>query len=185
MRLEKLPIEGAWIRRFPVHADERGFFREWFKASEIESEVGRSFEVEQSNISVSHAGVLRGIHYSVAPKGQGKWITCVSGSIWDVVVDIRPSSSTFKKWIGINLSGQSGDAVFISQGLGHAFMAMEDNSAVAYLLTSPYSPEEEFEINPLDPALAIEWPMKGYSMSSKDASAPTLAERLIQGKLPE
>lgn len=184
MDIEKLPIEGAWIARSAIHSDERGFFREWFKASDIDAVTGRAFRVLQSNISLSHRGVLRGIHYSLAPEGQAKWITCVSGSIWDVVVDIRPSSSTYRKWIAVPLSGDRGEAIFISEGLGHGFLSLEDNSIVSYLLTSPYSPQEEFEINPLDPELAIDWVLTERLMSPKDASAPTLAGRLAEGKLP-
>ena len=184
MEFEKLFIGDAWIVRSSVHADRRGIFHEWFQNDEIQNMLGRKFVVAQSNISLSHRGVLRGIHYSLAPNGQAKWITCVSGSIWDVVVDIRPSSPTFKKWVGVDLHGQAGVSLFIGEGLGHAFISLEDNSIVSYLLTSPYSPKEEFEINPLDPELAIQWPICGQIMSPKDESAPTLETRHTQGKLP-
>lgn len=183
MEIEKLAIEGLWIGRSPIHADERGFFREWFRSGGIESAIGRKFEVSQSNISMSNRGVLRGIHYSLAPAGQAKWITCVSGSIWDVAVDLRPASPTFKKWIGVTLTASSGEALFLSEGLGHGFISLEDNSVVSYLLTSPYSPSEEFEINPLDPELGIDWPGIDRLMSPKDEHAPTLATRLAEGNL--
>lgn len=179
MIIQELGIKGAWIARSAIHKDNRGYFREWFKASEIEIAMGRSFEVQQGNISSSKKGVLRGIHYSLAKKGQGKWITSVSGSIWDVIVDIRPSSPTFKRWIGTELNANTGDALFISEGLGHGFISLEDNSTVAYLLTSKYSPEEEFAIHPLDSELAITWPFENPLLSLKDASAPTLREQLI------
>ena len=115
----------------------------------------------------------------IAPRGQAKWITCISGSIWDVVVDLRPSSSTFKSWIGVELNAESGDAVFISNGLGHGYMSLENNSTVVYLVTSPYSPTEEFEIFPLDPELAISWPLENPSLSTKDKSGPTFANRKL------
>jgi len=184
MELEALSIEGAWIGRSSIHKDQRGFFREWFKANEIERVIGRKFSVAQANVSQSNRGVVRGIHYSLATTGQGKWVSCMSGSIWDVVVDIRPSSPTFKKWVGVTLRGDVGEALFISEGLGHGFISLEENTVVTYLLTSPYSPEEEFEINPRDPDLAIEWPGLEHLVSPKDASAPSLAERLAAGKLP-
>jgi dTDP-4-dehydrorhamnose 3,5-epimerase len=184
MEIEKLAIEGLWIGRSPILSDPRGFFREWFKSDDIGSEIGRKFEVSQSNISMSNCGVLRGIHYSLAPTGQAKWITCISGSIWDVAVDIRPSSPTYRKWIGVTLTAGSGEALFLSEGLGHAFISLEDNSMVSYLLNSPYSPSEEFEINPLDPELSIRWPGVDLLMSSKDEHAPTLAMRYSEGKLP-
>jgi dTDP-4-dehydrorhamnose 3,5-epimerase len=84
-------------------------------------------------------GLLRGIHYSIAPRGQAKWITCVSGSIQDVIVDIRPDSKTFGQWVDVELKGDSGKAVLISEGLGHGFLALEDNTAVAYLVSTPFS----------------------------------------------
>lgn len=185
MEMERLEIDGAWIGQSPIYSDERGFFREWFKSSDLELAIGSEFEVAQSNLSMSHRGAMRGIHYSLAPIGQAKWITCVSGSIWDVVVDIRPSSPTFKRWIGVLLSADNGKAIFISKDLGHGFMSLEDNSVVSYMLTSPYSPAEEFEINPLDPELGIGWPLADHVMSPKDESAPTLAMRLAEGKLPK
>ena len=184
MEFKNLAIEGAWIAQSAVHADERGSFREWFKAGEIRAATGREFAVSQSNVSVSQKGVLRGIHYSLASQGQAKWVTCLTGSIWDVIVDIRPSSPTFKKWVGVELRGESGDVALISEGLGHGFISLEDNSVVSYLLTSPFSPEEEFEINPMDPELAIAWPLSERLMSPKDEIAPTLAMRYAQGKLP-
>ena len=183
MEIEGLGIKGAWIARSPVHHDERGYFREWFKSEEIQSATGLKFSVEQANISSSNKGVLRGIHYSLARQGQGKWVTCVTGSIWDVIVDIRPESPTFKKWIGIELIGGSGDAVFISGGLGHGFITLEDETNVSYLLTSKYSPTEEFEISPFDPELGISWPNTKLFLSEKDKSAPTLQELLNSGNL--
>ena len=145
--------------------------------------MGRSFDVQQGNMSSSKKGVLRGIHYSLAKSGQGKWITSISGSVWDVVVDIRPSSPTYKKWIGTELNSNTGDALFISEGLGHGFISLEDNSTVAYLLTSKYSPADEFAIHPLDSELAITWPFENPSLSHRDASAPTLQEQFLSGNL--
>jgi len=183
MKFEELGIKGVWIARSTVHIDDRGQFREWFKEVEFKAVTGRSFDVKQANISSSNKGVLRGIHYSVASEGQGKWITCISGAIWDVVVDLRQSSQTFMKWVGVDLSAASGDSLFISEGLGHGFVSLENNSTVAYLTTSEYSPSEEFEIHPLDSDLAITWPLKELFLSSKDESAPTLQAELSTGRL--
>ncbi len=184
MEFEGLAIEGAWLARSPVHRDERGFFREWFRGDELPSATGREFKVVQSNTSLSAKGVLRGIHYSLAPQGQAKWITCMAGSIWDVVVDIRPSSPTFKKWVGVELEGSSGDSLLISEGLGHAFIALEDDSVVTYLLTSPYSPKEEFGLNPLDDELAIHWPINNPSLSPADEKAISISEAFAANRLP-
>lgn len=187
MKLKPLGIEGAWLAESPVWSDERGFFREWFKAEDVLAAIGIDFSIQQANISQSKRGVIRGIHYSLAPQGQAKWVTCVSGSIQDVIVDIRPSSSTFGTWIEVELKGDSGNAVFISEGLGHGFLALEESTAVAYLVSSPFSPNDEFEINPLDEKIGINWGMdlSSIKISDKDKIAPTLAERLAEGKLPK
>ncbi len=187
MKITPLGIEGAWLAESPVWSDERGFFREWFKAEDVKSATGRDFGIEQANISVSSSGTLRGIHYSIAPQGQAKWITCVSGSIKDIIVDIRPTSETYGNWIEVKLNGDSGKAVFISEGLGHGFVALEDNTAVAYLVSTPFSPTHEFEINPLDVKIGINWGMdlSKLRISDKDKNAPTLSERLDEGKLPQ
>lgn len=186
MELMPLGIEGVWLAGSPVWSDDRGFFREWFKSADVKNATGRDFGIEQANISLSSRGTLRGIHYSIARRGQAKWITCISGSIKDVIVDIRPESKSFGRWIEVELSGDSGNAVFISEGLGHAFVALEDNTTVAYLVSTPFSPTDEFEINPLDEKIGINWGMdlSELKISDKDRSAPTLVERLAEGKLP-
>ena len=186
MKLTPLGIEGAWLAESPVWKDDRGFFREWFKADDVKVATGRDFGIEQANISISYKGTLRGIHYSIAPRGQAKLITCVLGSMQDVIVDIRQGSKTFGKWIDVELKGDSGKALFISEGLGHGFLALEDNTAVAYLVSTPYSPTDEYEIHPLDQKIGIQWSMKigSLKISDKDNAAPTLADRLSTGKLP-
>ena len=186
MKLTPIGIDGAWLAESPVWSDERGFFREWFKSEDVKAATGRDFGIEQANISLSSAGTLRGIHYSIAPRGQAKWITCVSGSIQDVIVDIRPDSKTFGQWVDVELKGDSGKAVLISEALGHGFLALEDNTAVAYLVSTQFSPTDEFKINPLDEKIGIKWGMDLVSLkiSGKDNIAPTLAERLTEGKLP-
>lgn len=191
MSMEFIPlsIKGAWLAESPVWSDDRGFFREWFKSEDVLVATGIDFAIQQANISQSQRGVIRGIHYSLAPQGQAKWVTCVNGSIRDVIVDIRPSSPTFKKNIIIDLKGNEGRALLIGAGLGHGFLALEDNTTISYLLSSAYSPEFEFEIQPTDPELNINWQLEligdiGVVVSSKDAQAPTLAERLAEGKLP-
>lgn len=186
MKLTPLGIEGAWLAESAVWSDERGFFREWFKAEEVFAATGVNFSIQQANISESRVGVIRGIHYSLAANGQSKWITCVEGLMRDVVVDIRPNSPTFGKSVHIDLSGTDGRAVLIGAGLGHGFASLANSSTIAYLLSSPYSPTEEFEINPMDPELGIEWGLEHsvLSFSEKDKFAPTLAARLNEGKLP-
>ena len=186
MKLTQLYIQGAWLAEFPIWSDDRGFFREWFKTDDIENEIDRDFCVEQANISSSSKGSLRGIHYSLAPNGQAKWITCVNGSIKDVVVDIRPNSKTFGKWLSVELSGSSGKALLISEGLGHGFLSLEENSIVVYLVSSAFSPSEEYAINPFDENIGIDWGSDStyLKISEKDRIAPTLLEQKELGKLP-
>ena len=186
MELTPLGFEGVWLAESPVWSDGRGFFSEWFKSNDVKNATGRDFGIEQANISLSSRGTLRGIHYSITPRGQAKWITCVSGSIKDVIVDIRPESPTFGHWIEVELNGGSGKSVFISERLGHGFLALQDNTAVAYLVSSPFSPSDEFEINPLDERVGINWGMSTIELkiSDKDKKAPTLSERFYEGKLP-
>jgi dTDP-4-dehydrorhamnose 3,5-epimerase len=186
MKLTPLGIEGAWLAESPIWKDDRGFFREWFKAEDIQRITGIDFSTQQANISKSQRGVIRGIHYSLAPRGQAKWITCVAGSIQDVIVDIRPESRTFGRWIEVELKGDSGKAVFISKGLGHGFLAMEDDTAVTYLVSTRFAPEDEFDINPFDVEIGINWKIDSASLkiSEKDQVAPSLSARLADGKLP-
>jgi dTDP-4-dehydrorhamnose 3,5-epimerase len=186
MELTPLGIEGVWLAESPVWRDDRGYFREWFKSGDVKATTGIDFSIQQANISQSQRGVIRGIHYSLAPEGQTKWVTCVNGSIRDVIVDIRSSSPTFGKSVYVDLNGRDGRAVLIGSGLGHGFASLAHSSTIAYLLSSPYSPAEEFEINPLDPVLGIDWglDLSEVSLSEKDKNAPTLAARSSEGKLP-
>lgn len=189
MKLTPLGIEGAWLAESAVWSDERGFFREWFKAEDVLAATGIDFSIQQANISQSQRGVIRGIHYSLVPGGQAKWVTCVSGAILDVIVDIRPTSPTFGLIEYVDLKGGEGRAVLIGEGLGHGFISLENQSTVSYLLSSPYAPEFEYEIQPTDPAMKIDWHLEliggvGVILSPKDAQAPTLEQRRLDGKLP-
>ena len=189
MNLTPLGIEGAWLAETPVWSDDRGYFFEWFKSNEVLEKTGFDFSVRQANISLSNKGVIRGIHYSLAVGGQAKWVSCLSGSIIDVVVDIRPGSPTYKKVEYIDMKAGDGKALLIGAGLGHGFIALEDKTVISYLLTSKYSPELEFGILPTDTELNIDWHLKSLHgmnpvLSEKDAEAPTLEARKLEGKLP-
>ena len=190
MKFRPLGIQGAWVVESVVWPDERGFFSEWFKKEELFAETGFNFTVQQANFSLSNQGVIRGIHYSLAPEGQAKWVTCVSGSIIDVVVDLRTDSPTFKLVQYVELNHGDGKAVFIAPGLGHGFYSNVDNSGVAYLLNSAYEAEHEYVISPTDLELDIKWGGETKAFvknitSSRDSLAPTLNVRLQQGKLPQ
>jgi len=176
MKVTPLGIAGAWLIESPVFSDERGIFREWFKA-DISSANGLPlFEVKQANTSTSNSGVIRGIHFSDENNGQAKIVTCTSGSILDVIVDLRLNSISFGKHVIIELSATQGKSVFISKGLGHALQALEENSTVTYLLDKEYDPKNEYGINPLDPDLDIPWPAQTPSISEKDRNAKTLRD---------
>jgi dTDP-4-dehydrorhamnose 3,5-epimerase len=187
MEITPLTIEGSWLARSPLWSDDRGYFREWFKLNNLEIATGTNFTFEQANISQSSKSTIRGIHYSTAKQGQAKWITCVTGSIRDYVVDIRPNSKTFGQWLEIELTSISGKSLLIGKGLGHGFISLEDKTTVAYLVSTPYSPDEELGINPFDSEIAINWglDLSKVIISEKDKFSPTLLQRRLAGELPE
>ena len=171
-----------------VHRDDRGSFAEVFRGAEFAADLGYRLDVAQVNCSVSRRGVIRGIHYADVPPGQAKYVSCLSGAILDVIVDLRAGSPSFGKWEAVRLDDAAHRAVFLSEGLGHAFMALTDQATVMYLCSTPYAPGREHGVHPLDPALAIAWPLDEVGgaavLSDKDAEAPTLEEALLAGRLP-
>lgn len=185
--MQVTPLSVAGVFRFTpvVRPDPRGVFLESFKASAFTEAVGRPFALQQANISVSRRGTVRGVHFAQVPPGQAKYVQCVRGAIVDVVVDIRVGSPTYGRWEAVRLDDQKREALFIAEGLGHAFCALSPEVTVNYLCSEPYAPSREFGINPLDPDLGIAWPDdRDVVLSEKDAAAPTLAEAASQGLLP-
>ncbi|PJI94249.1 dTDP-4-dehydrorhamnose 3,5-epimerase [Luteimicrobium subarcticum] len=191
MQVRELAVPGALEitpRQFP---DARGTFLEWFKEPAFSDAAGHRFDLAQANLSVSAAGVVRGIHFADVPPSQAKYVTCASGAVLDVVVDIRVGSPTFGTWDAVLLDDVDRRAVYVPEGLGHAFMALEDAATVLYLCSAGYAPGREHGIHPLDPALGIDWPTTARDgsplvprLSDKDAEAPTLAEARERGILP-
>lgn len=184
MLLTPLSIEGAWVMTPRVHGDERGRFLEWFRADRFADAAGHPLALAQANCSVSSRGTVRGIHFADVPPGQAKYVTCVAGRVLDVVVDIRVGSPTFGQWTSVVLDDVDRKAVYVSEGLGHGFAALADSSAVVYLCSEGYAPEREHEVNPLDPALGIDWQVPHPQLSPKDRDAPTLMEVRRVGRLP-
>jgi dTDP-4-dehydrorhamnose 3,5-epimerase len=185
VQVEPLAIEGLWEITPVLRPDDRGVFLEAFKADVLSEAIGHPFTLKQMNVSVSSAGTVRGIHFADVPVGQAKYVQCFSGAILDVVVDIRVGSPTFGQWDAIELNATSRKALYISEGLGHAFCALSDDATVGYLCSEPYSPTREHGIHPLDATLALPWPEGSAALlSPKDAAAPTLAEALASGLLP-
>lgn len=186
MSLQQLSITGAYVATHKVFPDERGIFREWFKAEEIAS-IDEKFSVQQANYSKSIRGVIRGIHYSLSPKGQAKVVTCASGKIVDVLVDLRLGSPSFLKVEYVELAEHSGNVVYIPTGVGHGFVVSSESASVVYLTSSGYAPEFEKGVNPTDPELGINWQLpSGLAgiISQADLGAPSIAEAKKLGNLP-
>ena len=187
MKVRELDIPGAWEITPEIHGDSRGLFFEWLTDRGFTGFAGHSFDVRQANCSVSAAGVLRGLHFAQLPPSQAKYVTCVSGSVFDVVVDIRLGSPTFGRWDSLVLNDSDRRTIYISEGLAHGFLALQDNSTVMYLCSAEYDPQREHTICATDPALAIEWPLvdgAAPSLSDRDAAAPNLDEVRESGLLP-
>ncbi|ACV77818.1 dTDP-4-dehydrorhamnose 3,5-epimerase family protein [Nakamurella multipartita] len=186
MQVRELQVPGAFEFTPVQHGDPRGVFLEWFKVERLEEAVGHPLTLAQANLSVSRAGTLRGVHFSDVPPGQAKYVTCPRGAVLDYMVDLRVGSPTFGVCDVVRLDGEHRRAVYISEGLGHAFVALEDNTTLTYLCSTGYSPGREHGVNPLDPALNLPLPEGvDFLLSDKDSAAPTLAEAAEQGLLPD
>jgi dTDP-4-dehydrorhamnose 3,5-epimerase len=185
MQIRQLDIAGAWEITPQLHADARGLFFEWLTDRGFTSFAGHRLDVRQANCSVSAAGVLRGLHFAQLPPSQAKYVTCLSGSVFDVVVDIRVGSPTFGHWDSVLLDDRDRRSVYLSEGLAHGFVALQDNSTVMYLCSAEYNPQREHTIAATDPVLAIDWPTEHeLVLSDRDAAAPTLDEVRAAGQLP-
>jgi dTDP-4-dehydrorhamnose 3,5-epimerase len=185
MDVVELKVPGAWSftpRQFP---DPRGVFLEWFKGAAFEPAVGHALAVKQANHSVSARGTLRGVHFADVPPGQAKYVYCTRGAVLDVVVDIRVGSPTFGVSDAVRLDDVDRRGLYLSEGLGHAFLALTDDANITYLCSEPYNPSGEHGLSPLDPALDLPWPKDIEPLlSDKDAAAPTLAQAQESGLLP-
>ncbi|WNI14426.1 dTDP-4-dehydrorhamnose 3,5-epimerase [Actinacidiphila sp. ITFR-21] len=183
--MRQLGIPGAWVQEPKVLTDPRGGFHEWFREADFATATGRDLRLAQANCSVSVRGTLRGVHFADVPPGQAKYVKCVSGAVLDVVVDLRVGSPAFGRWEAVRLDDRDHASVFLSEGLGHAFMALTDQATVVYLCSEGYAPAREHGVHPLDPALGIEWPAGVEPLlSAKDAAAPSLGEARERGLLP-
>ena len=184
--VRELSVPGAWEITPRVHADSRGGFFEWFTDAEFTAFAGHQFDLHQANCSVSAAGSCAECTSPRCRRARPSTSTCLRGKVLDVVVDIRVGSPTFGHWDAVVLDDQDRRSVYLSEGLGHAFLALEDNSTVMYLCSAAYSPEREHTINALDPELDIVWPEfdGGPILSDRDRAAPTLAKVKAAGLLP-
>ncbi|MBP2366371.1 dTDP-4-dehydrorhamnose 3,5-epimerase family protein [Pseudonocardia parietis] len=185
MKVTELGIDGAWLFEPTTFPDHRGSFTAPFQGSAFREALGFDLHVAQSNRSVSRRGVIRGLHFADVPPGQAKYLHVAAGAVRDVIVDLRVGSATFGSYEVVDLDSEQPKAVYLAEGLGHAFQALADDTTVDYLCSASYDPAAEHGITPLDPDLALPWaddlePV----LSDKDRDAVTLQHALVSGMLP-
>jgi len=185
MEIRALSIQGSYEITPTVFPDDRGVFLESFRADKLAEVIGHRLDIVQTNVSVSSRGTVRGVHFADLPPSQAKYVTTLSGSFIDFVVDIRVGSPTFGQWDSVLLDTVDRRAIYLAEGLGHAICSLEDNSTVMYLCSATYDPAREHGINPLDPELGLAMPV-GFTpvLSARDAAAPSLSEAAAKGLLP-
>jgi dTDP-4-dehydrorhamnose 3,5-epimerase len=185
MDIRALSIEGSFEITPRVFPDDRGVFLESFRGDRLAQAIGHRLDIIQTNVSVSSRGTVRGVHFADLPPSQAKYVTALSGSFIDFVIDIRVGSPTFGQWDSVLLDTVERRAIYLAEGLGHAICSLEDDSTVMYLCSATYDPVREHGINPLDPELGLAMPA-GVTpvLSTKDAAAPSLSDAAAQGLLP-
>lgn len=186
VQIRELRIPDSYEVTPKSFGDDRGLFLEWYRFDVLERELGHSLDLRQGNLSVSRRGTFRGVHFADIPPGQAKYVTAPSGAVLDFIVDLRVGSPTFGEWDSVLLDSVDRRAVYLGEGLGHAFVALTDDAVVTYLVSDVYRPEREHGINPLDPELGLRLPadIGPPLLSPKDAEAPSLSEALELGILP-
>ena len=186
MHIRELAVPDAWEITPVQRADDRGVFLEWYRFDLLAEAVGHPLDLRQANMSTSKRGVVRGIHFADIPPGQAKYVTVSSGAVLDFVVDIRVGSPTFGEWDTVLLDTIDHRAIYLAEGLGHAFVALTEGATVSYLVSDTYSPGREHGINPLDPEVGLRFPEEAGELllSPKDTEAPGLSEAAASGLLP-
>ncbi|WP_326691553.1 MULTISPECIES: dTDP-4-dehydrorhamnose 3,5-epimerase family protein [unclassified Streptomyces] len=187
MDYRKLKVEGAVEFSPRKFADSRGHFAAQLQRPVFQEAVGRPpFDVAQVNLSRSHRGALRGIHFTSVPPGAAKYVYCAHGAALDIVLDTRVGSPTFGEWDLVRIDAENARAVHVPVGVGHGFLALEDETVVTYLVSADYAPEHEHTLSPLDPGLGLPLPPEVEPLvSDRDREAPTLQEALAGGLLPD
>tara|TARA_R110002073_G_scaffold37866_4_gene109160 strand:- start:31713 stop:32258 length:546 start_codon:yes stop_codon:yes gene_type:complete len=177
MNATELAIPGVFVLEPKVFGDERGFFYESFNANVFEQLTGRSTDFVQDNHSRSSRGVLRGLHFQLAPRAQAKLVRVVQGEILDVAVDVRPESKTFGQWVSQTLSAENKKQMWIPEGFAHGFLTMSETAEVLYKTNGLYAPEFERCVLWNDASIGIDWPMtSGLVISEKDRAGQALSE---------
>jgi len=176
MKLTPTPLEGAYLVDLEKRGDERGFFARYFCKKEFSEASLNSGWVQINNSYSSEKGTLRGLHFQRQPASEVKLVRCVQGSIWDVIVDIRPTSPTYKGWFGAELSQDNRTMMYVPKGFAHGFISLTDNSEIIYLVSSFYDSSRERNLKWNDPEVSIKWPILPIVISQRDSKAPFLAE---------
>ena len=185
MKVEELRVPDSWVFTPIQRPDPRGVFLEWFKAPVFREAVGHDLVVKQANHSVSSKGTLRGVHFADVPPGQAKYVYCTKGAVLDIIIDLRVGSPTFGVSDAVQLDDSDRKAVYLSEGLGHAFLALTNDANVTYLCSEPYNPTGEHGVHPLDTDHALPFPDDvEHLLSEKDEAAPSFAEAQASGLLP-
>lgn len=165
-------LDGAFVIEPEPRVDDRGFFARIYCVNEFAAH-GLNTRLVQANLSYNRrAGTVRGMHYQLAPKAETKLVRCTAGAIYDVIVDLRPDSATYLRWIGVELSAANRAMLYVPEGFAHGFQTLTDDAEVAYQVTEFYSPEHERGVRWDDPALNIRWPAAVTVISDKDRNHP-------------
>lgn len=176
MKVTPLSIPDVLLIEPQVFGDDRGFFFESFNQNKFEDVIGKKVNFVQDNHSKSIKGVLRGLHYQLPPRAQGKLVRLIQGEVFDVAVDLRKSSRTFGKWVGEILSADNKKQMWIPEGFAHGFVTLSDTAEFLYKTTDFYSKEHEQAIRWNDETIGIQWPTKDISLSAKDENAQSFKE---------
>ena len=175
MTFEETALPGVFVVRLERLEDERGFFaRSWCKREFEEHGLAATFVQENVGLSV-RAGTLRGLHFQRSPLAEVKLVKCTAGAVWDVAVDLRPESATFRSWVGVGLSAQSHTMLYVAEGCAHGYLSLADGSEIRYLTSQFYEPDAATGVRYDDPALGIDWPAEVRLVSDRDREWPLLA----------
>jgi dTDP-4-dehydrorhamnose 3,5-epimerase len=176
MKFTETKLKGAFIVEIEKLTDDRGFFARSWCRKEFEA-YGLTSRVVQTNVSFNHKkGTLRGMHYQIAPYQESKLIRCTRGAIYDVIIDLRPDSPTYKQWIGVELTADNYTLFFVPEDFAHGFMTLVDDTEITYQVSPFYTPGSEKGIRFNDPTLNIQWPLEVFVISEKDRTWPDFVD---------
>ena len=179
MKYEELKLKDALLIKPTLHYDERGVFIESYNKKDFSMLVGKEIGFVQDNYSFSKKNVLRGLHFQAEPQSQAKLIQVIHGEVYDVIVDIRKSSKTYRNWLGINLSSENKNQIWIPEGFAHGFLTLSESAEIQYKVTKYYNPNLEYTLRYDDPGLGIKWPnIDQVIISEKDREGCYINENI-------